>query len=102
MFNLNHIAWASVSTGNINIPPNDIDVVLVANQNSFHYQDAYYALKKGINVVLEKPTSTSFYNSKKLVDYALKKKLKISVVMQRRFDASSDYLKYLIQKKLEK
>lgn len=79
-----------------------IDVVLVANQNSFHYQDAFYALKKGINVVLEKPTSTSFYNSKKLVDYALKKKLKISVVMQRRFDASSDYLKYLIQKKIGK
>ena len=79
-----------------------IDVVLVANQNSFHYQDAFYALKKGINVVLEKPISTSFNNSKKLVNYALKKKLKISVVMQRRFDASSDYLKHLIKKKIGK
>ena len=79
-----------------------IDVALIANQNFFHYQDAFDNLKNGINIVLEKPITTKYKDSKKLMEYALKKKLKISVVMQKRFDASSDFLRKIIKKKIGK
>ena len=77
-----------------------VDLVLIANQNFYHYQDTMFALKMGANIILEKPISTNFKDTKKLADFAKKKKLKILVVMQRRFDSSTQFFKKIIKKKI--
>ena len=53
-----------------------VDLVLIANQNFYHYQDTMFALKMGANIILEKPISTNFKDTKKLADFAKKKKIK--------------------------
>jgi UDP-N-acetyl-2-amino-2-deoxyglucuronate dehydrogenase len=77
-----------------------IDAVLIANQNFYHYQDAMFVLKMGIDIIMEKPISTNFEKSKKIMNFAKKKKLKILIVMQRRFDASTEFFKKMIKKKI--
>jgi len=50
-----------------------IDAVLIANQNFYHYQDAMFVLKMGIDIIMEKPISTNFEKSKKIMNFAKKK-----------------------------
>ena len=52
-----------------------IDVIYVALPNSLHYEYAMKALKHGKHVLLEKPFTVNYRDSKKLIDYAKKKKL---------------------------
>ena len=52
-----------------------IDVIYVALPNSLHYEYAMKALKHGKHVILEKPFTVYYDETKKLIDYAKKKKL---------------------------
>ena len=80
----------------------NIDIALIANQNFNHYKDAMFALKNDVDIILEKPISTNFSESKKLLNFARKKKSKIFVAFQRRFDESTNYFQKLIKKKIGK
>ena len=74
------------------------EVSLIANQNFKHYSDALFSLKNGSDVLVEKPLTTNVKNTQKLIRFAKKNKKKLSVVLQRRYDASTVYLKKLVKK----
>ena len=52
-----------------------IDVVYIGLPNALHYEYAMKALKHGKHVILEKPFTVHYDESKKLIDYAKKHKL---------------------------
>jgi len=61
-----------------------LDLVVVAAPNGLHYRISRDALERGINVLVEKPLSLSYKESKSLVDIADSKKLFLGVVLQKR------------------
>ena len=52
-----------------------VDVVYIALPNALHYEYAMKALKHGKHVMLEKPFTVHYDETKKLIDYARKHKL---------------------------
>ena len=56
-----------------------IDWVFVLTNNKSHYKIVKYFLSKRINVFCEKPLTESYINSKKLIDYSIKKKTKLFI-----------------------
>ena len=76
-----------------------LHVVLISNQNFRHYEESIKAVKAGANIVVEKPIDADFNKSKKLVDYCHKNKKIFLVVMQKRFDKGTNFLKKLIYDK---
>lgn len=53
----------------------DSKIVYISLINSLHFKYAKKALEKGFNVIVDKPITTSFYQTKKLLNIARKKKL---------------------------
>jgi predicted dehydrogenase len=76
-----------------------LDVVLISNQNFMHYEESIKAVKAGAHIVVEKPIDANLNKSKKLVDYCHKNKKIFLVVMQKRFDKGTNFLKKLIYDK---
>lgn len=68
----------------------DVDLIINAAPNDFHYSFTKAALLKGKHVLLEKPFCNSVEEGKELIDLAKEKNLILSVFHNRRFD--SDYL----------
>ena len=75
------------------------NISLIANQNSRHYSDALLSLKNGCDILVEKPLTTDIKKTIKLIKFAKKRKKKISVVLQRRYDESTIYLRKLVKEK---
>ena len=44
------------------------DAIIVTSENSRHYQDSITAIERGVNVLCEKPMTTSMDDARKLVD----------------------------------
>ena len=76
-----------------------LDIVLICNENIYHYKDAKKAVEAGCHVVVEKPIDANINNSKKLIKLCKLKNKHLIVVMQKRYDSATNYLKKLIQKK---
>ena len=57
----------------------DCDAVYIASPNNLHYSNAMSALEYGKHVLLEKPMTLSYEDSKKLVGKAEEKHLIIAV-----------------------
>lgn len=53
---------------------NNIDWVFIATPNEFHYEQALFFIKNGINVFLEKPGTLSYNSLKDLIDLSNEKK----------------------------
>ena len=75
-----------------------LDIVLICNENKFHYLEAKKAVEAGSHIVIEKPIDADVNNSKKLVNLCKKNKKYLIVVMQKRYDLATNYLKKLLQK----
>jgi scyllo-inositol 2-dehydrogenase (NADP+) len=63
-----------------------IELVVIATPNNFHYSMAKNCLRKGKHVVIEKPFTLSSSEADELITLADKKKLKIFVYHNRRWD----------------
>jgi UDP-N-acetyl-2-amino-2-deoxyglucuronate dehydrogenase len=77
----------------------NLDVVLITNKNFLHYHESIKVINAGAHIVVEKPIDADFNNSKKLVNYCTKKNKIFLVVMQKRFDKGTNFLKKLILEK---
>ena len=75
-----------------------LDIVLICNENKFHYLEAIKAVKAGTHIVVEKPIDADINNSKKLINLCKKNKKYLVVVMQKRYDSATNYLKKLLRK----
>ncbi len=77
-----------------------LDLVVLTTPSNTHYELAMEVLKQNINVVIEKPCTLSFDDSKKIFDFAKKKKLFATVYHNRRFDADYLTIKKVLNNKL--
>lgn len=75
------------------------DVVHICTPHYLHVEMAVEALKRGINVVLEKPCATSVDGLKKLVDAENCSTGKVAVCFQNRYNSSVVFAKELIESK---
>ncbi len=79
------------------------NLAIILTPSGLHYLHSKYLLKKGINVLCEKPLTLLPNQINELGKYAKKKKLLYDVVFQNRFNRSLTYTKnLLIKKKLGK
>ena len=72
-------------------------LVLILTPSGFHYEHALFFLKRGINVVTEKPITMIPWQGEKLFQISKKKKILFGAVFQNRYNPSLKYLKDLIK-----
>ena len=77
-----------------------IELVVVNTPNYTHYDYAKQALQAGKHVVVEKPFTVNSKEGKELIQLAKKKKKKLSVYQNRRYDSDYKAIKNVIQEKL--
>jgi UDP-N-acetyl-2-amino-2-deoxyglucuronate dehydrogenase len=75
------------------------DLAIILTPSGLHYKHSKYFLKKGINVLCEKPLALLPNQVIELGKLANKKKLLYDVVFQNRFNPSLNFAKKLILKK---
>jgi predicted dehydrogenase len=76
-----------------------IELVVVNTPNYTHYDYAKQALQAGKHVVVEKPFTVNSKEGKELIQLAKKKKKKLSVYQNRRYDSDYKAIKNVIQEK---
>jgi predicted dehydrogenase len=99
---------AHIKASNLNIPHGfkdyremidsiDLDTIHICTPNNTHYEIAMYAMSKGINVVCEKPFTTSIEEAKSLVKVAKEKRLINAMNFHNRFYPLTNHLKQIIK-----
>lgn len=64
----------------------DLDIVTIATESGYHAEIAIYAMKKGVNVAIEKPMAMSIDDADKMIKTAEENSVKICVCHQNRFN----------------
>lgn len=75
----------------------DVDAVIIATPNAFHYQQAKYCLEKGWNVLIEKPLAIKYSDGLELVNLSKKLGLACCINVNRRFLPNMLMLKKVIE-----
>lgn len=75
----------------------DLDAVVISTPHSMHYEQASFALRKGLHVQMEKPLTIASRDSKALMRLAEKNALILVVSYQRSFMAEHMYARELVQ-----
>lgn len=75
----------------------DLDAVCIFTPHAYHYEQAYYSLKKGLHVLVEKPMVCTVNQAEKLVDIAEKNNRILLVSYQRHYDPRYIFAKNLIK-----
>ncbi len=76
----------------------DVDAVTICTPTSTHYEIAVDVIKRGINVLIEKPVTGDLEKALKLSEIAKDTKVKIMPGFIERFNPAVNYLKQLIDK----
>lgn len=76
----------------------DVDAVTICTPTSTHYEIATDMIKRGINVLIEKPVTGDLTKALKLLELAKDTKVKIMPGFIERFNPAVNYLKHLIDK----
>jgi len=76
---------------------NELDIIVIATPNDTHVEFAKKAILKNCHVIIDKPFTPSFKESKELLGLAKDKSVKISSFHNRRFDGDFLTLKKLIK-----
>jgi predicted dehydrogenase len=76
-----------------------LDLVGIATESGAHAEIAIDCLKKGINVIVEKPMALSIKDANKMIEIAKKNKVKLAVCHQNRFNKVILKLKKIIDDK---
>lgn len=70
-----------------------LDLVLVLSPSGLHYKHTKYILKRGINVLCEKPMSLKVSHCEELINISKNKKIFYGVVFQNRLNNAIQFLK---------
>lgn len=76
-----------------------LDLVMIASSHSLHFQHAMDAISFNCHVIIEKPMTTSLKTSKKLIQYAKKKRRKIIPLFNPPFENHISALKKIVSQK---
>ena len=77
-----------------------IDIVSILTPSGFHFKNAMECVGRVKTIIIEKPVTLKMSDSKKLLNYSIKKKTNIFVVLQNRFNQPIIELRKAIKKKL--
>ncbi len=72
------------------------DLIIILSPSGLHYEHSYYALKKKINVLVEKPITLKIDHAEKLIRLANRKKLIFGIAFQNRLNPSITKLREAI------
>lgn len=86
----NHPRAAVVDSADTLIASDDVDVVVIASPNQFHFPQARDAILAGKHVVVDKPLSITSAEAESLADLARSRSVRLAVFQNRRWD--SDFL----------
>ena len=64
----------------------DIQLIAIATDSGVHAEIAKYCIKKGINVIIEKPMAMSMRDCEDIIELSNKNNVKVSVCHQNRFN----------------
>jgi predicted dehydrogenase len=76
---------------------NEVDIVYIPLPNSFHYEISKYYLLQGVNVVIEKPSATKYFEVQELVKIANDNSCFFLEAFQWRYHSRSLFLKNKIE-----
>ncbi len=65
---------------------NSVDVAVICSPNGYHYLDAFFALRRSFNVLVEKPMTLSVNSANEMMIEAKATGMQIFTVMQNRFN----------------
>ena len=74
----------------------DVDVVIIATPNGYHYEQALAAIEKGYHVLIEKPITLSTSACIELIQKAKAHDKYIFCVLQNRFSPPAQWLKQVV------
>lgn len=74
------------------------DLLIIATPSGIHYKNAKLALNRGCNVLIEKPITLKVNEANELYNLAKKKKRKIFVAFQNRYNPSIKKTKEILKK----
>jgi len=75
----------------------NLDAVCIFTPHVYHYEQAYYSLKKGLHVLVEKPMVCTVRQAEKLLEIAEKNSRVLLVSYQRHYDPRYVFAKNLIK-----
>lgn len=75
----------------------DLDAIIISSPHSMHYEQASYALRNKLHVLVEKPLTISPRHTKALLALSKKQKRIIDVSYQRHYYAPHQYARELVQ-----
>ena len=75
----------------------DLDIIHICTPNNTHFEIAMYALEHGVNVLCEKPMTTSVDDAKKLVQKAEETGLVAAINFHNRFYPMTNHLMHVIK-----
>lgn len=76
----------------------ELDFIHICTPNKSHFEIASFAMKHGVNVILEKPLTFSLNEAEKLVTLEKQYNLKCAVNFHNRFYPATNYIKSIIAK----
>ena len=79
------------------IEKENLDVVTIATESGYHAEIAIYAMKKGINVIVEKPMAMSIEEADNMINCAKENKVKLCIAHQNRFNKPIQKLREAIE-----
>jgi predicted dehydrogenase len=74
-----------------------IDAIMISSPHSMHYEQARFAMKNDLHVLVEKPLTISSGDTRSLIEMAKKRKRILLVSYQRNYYAPHTYARELIQ-----
>lgn len=77
---------------------NKMNLIALCTPNSFHYEQAMWALDSGYNILVEKPIAFEASAVKKIAQEAKKHELEAYAVLQVRYNPTIELLKKLLRK----
>lgn len=78
---------------------NEVDLISICTPNGLHAEQSIMALKKGYNVLCEKPMALSVQDCGEMINMSLKANKKLFIVKQNRFNPPVVEVKKLIDEK---
>lgn len=80
------------------IDKEDLDVVTIATESGYHAEIAIYAMKNGINVIVEKPMALSIKDADEMIKVSKENNVKLCISHQNRFNKPIQKLREAIEK----
>jgi len=75
-----------------------LDAVVICTPHHLHYKQVLYCAERGINILCEKPLTTTLRKTKQMINKC--EHIKFGVMLQRRFFPNTEAVKKVLEKKL--